>query len=342
MPDFDFDELDKAVAGALQPDGSADDASSAADVTPTPAEPSTPSESSKESEQAKDAPAERPVVPAARRSAGRFMDVVHPSSDMRGRTSSELLTRSATPATFTPPVSTPKEDAPSDTTSEVPSEAESTDWSQPLESPFLPDAKVEKRPLGAFATRESSIDTSSDEELKLEAPDDLRLEATTMPDPIDFAAQAAALDTETEDTGSLGTSVDSASDAPEEITVEEVIEARTETTEVTPEAEVQEEPAPTIEVEPEVETETHHDAVPTETAEPEVAVGPTSISQQYEEKPSTTQESGAIYDTESYHQPLPQSAKKHSGVWTIIWILLLVILGAGAGVAFYLFVLPML
>src|SRR5690606_12423598 len=67
-----------------------------------------------------------------------------------------------------------------------------------------------------------------------------------------------------------------------------------------------------------------------------------SIPQQYTEKASSAPESGAIYDTEAYHQPvLAPTQKKSSSVLVFIWILLLVILGAGAGVAFYLFVLPL-
>jgi hypothetical protein len=74
----------------------------------------------------------------------------------------------------------------------------------------------------------------------------------------------------------------------------------------------------------------------------EVPAGPASITQQYTEQPSANQQSGSIYDTENYHQPLAHNAKKRSGAWVILWIFLLVILGAGAGVAFYFYVLPML
>jgi len=34
--------------------------------------------------------------------------------------------------------------------------------------------------------------------------------------------------------------------------------------------------------------------------------------------------------------------KKKSGIWVVLWILLLIILGGGVGVVFYLFVLPLL
>jgi len=75
------------------------------------------------------------VAPVPRPAGGRFMDVVHPSSDMR------------TP-TQTPPVSQPIT-----ATVEAPKAAE-TPIVAPISAeapltPFLPDAKVEKRPLGA-------------------------------------------------------------------------------------------------------------------------------------------------------------------------------------------------
>lgn len=64
--------------------------------------------------------------------------------------------------------------------------------------------------------------------------------------------------------------------------------------------------------------------------------GPTSIPQQYQEAPSTSDESnGSIYDTESYHQPLAHPAKTKSGWLWIIWILLLLIVGGGGAVALY-------
>ena len=314
MSDFDFDELDKAVTGALGNDTpeekpTSPEVSEAARETPAPA----PEE--------KPAPAERPAAPAARRSSGRFMDVVHPSSDMRTKTSS-----------FTPPSSpsavTPDESVTPTDKSEVPATDTQEAWAQPLESPFLPDAKVEKRPLGAFATEISSTDTKDDEEeLLLEAPDEPRIEAHTMPDPIDFAAHASALPSENEDTGS----------SQSEVLDEEVQEEPTPEATPAPEAPVEEaEAVPTPSpAEPEVQPEPAQPVV-------DEPVGPASITQQYTEQPSSAPSSGAIYDTETYHKPLAPTPKKRSGVWVAIWIFLLIVLGAGAGVAFYLFVLPLL
>lgn len=323
MSDFDFDELDKAVAGALGPDTTASpDEKKATDLMPetfdeapneknnsASAESTTPAQ--EEVSRVKEAPRS---VPAARRSSGRFMDVVHPSSDMRTRTSSQTA---PAPTTFTTPTTSPEPSVVNEppVAAEDISEAHDndTDWNAPLESPFLPDAKVEKRPLGG---EPAPLLSSLEDELKLEAPDEPLLPEHAMPDPIDFAAQSSALSSENEDTGT--------------------------------DPEVVAEPAPApIEMDEPKKSEKQEDTQPEGHAapsspEPEVPAGPSSISQQYVEQPRDEQASGAIYDTENYHQPLAPTPKKRSGAWTIMWIILLVILGAGAGLAFYLFVLPML
>lgn len=318
MSDFDFDEIDKAVADALTPDTPESASSSVHDETvqPEPAK-TTPVESKQE----KPAPK---TAPAARRSSGRFMDVVHPSSDMRSQPSSSA---------FTPPNRTSQDSTQSEAETTI-DDKQSSAIETPLDSPFLPDAKVEKRPLGAFALAAQDTETTDDEklettpvpeeELLLEEPDEPRLEAHIMPDPIDFAAHATALPSENEDTGNL--TMDEEQKEPvspekEPVILEEIEQSGT-----------QEDAVATVEKEPESEPVKQVDSEP---------IGPASISQQYTEQPSSAPSSGAIYDTETYHKPLAPVVKKRSGVWTFIWILLLIILGAGAGVAFYLFILPM-
>lgn len=46
----------------------------------------------------------------------------------------------------------------------------------------------------------------------------------------------------------------------------------------------------------------------------------------------------SIYDTEAFTQP-PVAKKKKSALWIVLWVALLVLLGAGAGAAVYFFVL---
>lgn len=293
MSDIDFDELDRAVNGALNGE-------------PVSRPTSEPSSAPEPTESPLIAPVERtrmnpteqhvaprPAAPAARRSSGRFMDVIHPSSDMRTNTNT-----TAAPA----PIVNKPEVAPV-----VPTEPETPSWTEPLESPFLPDAKVEKRPLGGVATPEPEpapfdfqglLDEPEEELLEAPEPQE-RLEATTtMPDPIDFAQPKTEV-----------------ADVPEEVAVE------------------------SVEQEPAVEKPPAEQPAPQPIEEP---VGPTSITQQYKEQPSSTQQSGAIYDTESYHQPVSHVPGKKPSWFIIVWIILLVLLGAGAGWAVYTFVLPML
>lgn len=340
MKDFDFEEIDKAVAGALATDTplTGEQLVEEPIVTPAPA-PEPVREVTPESEK----PSETPrIAPAARRSSGRFMDVVHPSSDMRGRTT---FTPPAAPsaANQTAPVEPQKPAGSTSSTQEDELEA----WAKPLESPFLPDAKVEKRPLGGVA---SSIDIPLEDllldepdelrieapnEPRLEAPDELRLEATAMPDPIDFAAHSSAPAFEIEDTG-IEEQPASEPVAGEVAPIEELAKSSIHADLAAELESASEKPA---EVTPEVEPETQPEQPVAPVEEP---TGPTSITQQYTEQPSSAEAPGAIYDTEAYHQPVVPVVKKKSGIWVVLWILLLIILGAGAGVVFYLFVLPLL
>jgi hypothetical protein len=306
MSDIDFDELDRAVNGVL---GTNDTPAPSAPVPEAPVEPKPEATTITRVERTQLSPvssSSKPTVtstaPAARRSSGRFMDMVHPSSDMRSRTNDAPL--------VVKPEVTPKVE-PAPTTTDYP---ESPAWNEPLESPFLPDAKVEKRPLGggeATSNEATSIVDSFDfqglldepEEELLEAPEPQeRIEATALPDPIDFAEANAA---------------------PEEaMKVEEI---------------------PVVE-KPEIVTPEPQPQLVAEAPQPivEEPIGPTSITPQYKEQVSSNQESGAMYDTESYHQAVTAPVKKKSGWFTVILILLLVVLGAGGGFAMYTYVLPML
>lgn len=295
MADFDFEELDKAVTGAL---GSVADNS-------TPVKPTSPAGDRGAIPATREAPkvAERTQeVPAARRGSGRFMDMVHPASDMRSARPS-----SGAPAQSSPAVNTANAVSGLETTVSEPSPAaqpvfrdEAVVESQPLGSPFLPDAKVEKRPLGA------PVPTS---ELSYEP---LPSWGET---PVDDMAIAL------ENSDIAETSEPADDKEAQAADVAAVSPAKTELDD-TPHSH-----------------ETSHD-------EPdafEQPAGPGSITQQYNEKPSSSPESGAIYDTESYHQPLAQPAKKQAnGLWVILWIIGLILIGAAVGAAIYLYVLPLL
>jgi hypothetical protein len=318
MQDIDFDEIDRAVSSVTNNDTevSTPPVSAPAPTTPVVETPTVSSETT--------------PSPAARRSTGRFMDVVHPSSDMRpnsdarekgpsapslhredvvsARTETterpapaavastafhwpdpiDLATPEPVAEVVSEPTPTPEVTVPEEIL--VPEEVAS------LESPFLTDAKVEKRPLGAFS------DESHPELPLLE----------------DFPAPSAHLEPEvekTEDTAPAPVIETEPADVPPELNEDVLLlEAHSEDEETTPVPEAE-----------------------------DIPVGPTSITQQYKEQPSTTtQASGSIYDTEAYHQPLAHPAKKRSSSLVIIWIVGLIIVGGGIGAAIYFVVLPML
>lgn len=306
MSDFDFDEIDKAVNGVLGND-TPESAVPAPEENET-AQPAQPEERGSLTSSRDMSDKTAASMPAARRgSTGRFMDMVHPSSDMR-RASSEPATEAPVPTPA--PSAAPRVPEPPTFFKEP--AVVSGEETKPLESPFLPDAKVEKRPLGApvsdtptplttlFTEPKEELLEAPEEELKLEPSDEPLIEAESLPDPIDFHNSLEAAKTQNDEV--------SAEPTPEE---------------------------PSHESKPE---EGNHD-VPSPALNEEIA-GPSSITQQYKEQPSGAQEPGAIYDTESYHQPLTTPPKKRSGAWVFLWIFLLIILGAAAGAAIYLFVLP--
>lgn len=148
MQDLDFEELDKAV-NSLMPQTEAEDTTNAPVVTASPvAEPAA-------------TPAPTPVINTAPRPAvGRFMDVVHPSSDMRSSLNTPQRpapTIPVAPAPIPVPAPAPK---PVYGPPVQPSTPAADNWaglpnfqtpSSAPESPFLSEAKVEKRPLGAFS-----------------------------------------------------------------------------------------------------------------------------------------------------------------------------------------------
>jgi len=311
MQDIDFDELDRAVNSVHKP-ANAEPIVAPEPVVDTPAPVS--AEPAVEVPSAPVTPELKPTfAPVTRRNSGRFMDMVHASSDMRPAAAERSPLARPVEVAPAPVIETPVETEAKETHSwpdpidfahgqaeesqSIESLVDLDEELAPQDSPFLPGAKVEKRPLGG--------DGSIHEEARLlfEEPDELLLEA---PEPIE---RIEALSSDTESIEELNTAP--AVEAVEAVAQFEAI----------------------AESEPDLKSE--------EVTE-ETFSGPVSIQQQYADKPSTADAPGAIYDTESYHQPLAHPVKKKSGLWIVLWIFLLVIFGAGAGAAVYFFVLPML
>jgi hypothetical protein len=301
------------------------------------------------------------------------MDVVHPSSDMRNTTSPSSFTR-PNPVSPLPPVAVPDRPdtasigstdmpdplafstaAPTPTTSPAPTVPESTDTEDDdidkianditnslkpeiaavpedepaLTSPFLPDTKVDKRPLGAFSDDTSSIASEMSAALS-GAPAASATEVST--DPVPVPVQPLVPDQPEVKTDSQVAEAqvpEESAPLPEELQSDLLsIESTTATTSGVTETTPTEAPAP-------IQAAT---SVPT----PEVTVGPTAITQQYKEEPSTgDKQSGAIFDTESYHKPLAQPAKKKKSFKLVPLVAGVIIVGAGIGAAVYYFVLPL-
>lgn len=357
MKELDFDELDRAV-NSLMPsvtntDTPVDDSiktltipsSTPSTDTPIPTRPASPVPSR---------PTASSTPPAARR-GGRFMDVVHPSSDMKPETgrpaavSRQGVTIAPSTSTTVPeePIGVPEAQPPKVVEQAPLPAAEPThmasEWPDPLDvagfkhepevkpkveteqpkpdnvskdeevapltSPFLPDTKVEKRPLGGpvivgdsiepmgspgLGKQDLSVDDPSDQ--LPAAPDKV---AVQMPEELQenlVAIESGAASKE------LPTDISSADTKPEPA----------------------EEPAPAP------------TPAPQQKEENSPPVGPVSIPQQYREEPNTGEaENGSIYDTDTYHQPLAHPGKKKSGWLWVVWIILILLVGAGAGAALY-------
>ena len=320
MKDIDFDELDKAVNSlmgtAASPTIAKDEAQSVPVspkedvpvVTSAPASTGAPSSSVPPP-----TPAARPVMPAQRRS-GRFMDMVHTSSDMtssrpspapsreglsvapRSQTGQpmpavEVTAEAASSSTSAPAWPDPLELASSQPSAEPAPEAEPEPSPAPavaptepepsaqsLDSPFLTDAKVEKRPLNPGASADEApaeepvVPTDADETPKPFVPAELNSDLVAIE------------------------SGEPKNDAPAEA----------------------------------------NPIAKTETAVPSTPSGPSSIAQQYREEPNSGDQShAAIYDTSQFQAPLSHPAKKKSGWLWVVWVVLLLALGAGGAIALY-------
>lgn len=359
MKDLDFDELDKAV-NSLMSGVPKDQASRPLEKTVTLPESTHPMPSGVSALQSPSpsTPLSRarpaPSSLATRRS-GRFMDVVHPSADMKPKPSKAVSRQGATLApsseaaapeepVIPEPVSTPASEAVKDEAALSPHQPQVTsDWPDPLDmivkkdevdagpvlpkankfestaelrptdtapltSPFLPDAKVEKRPLGGSSnepsTPELPVQSMGKEDLTVDDPD-----AQLPPTPIEPETPL-----------------------PEELQGD-LVAIESGSAKETPAGDKSEKEEKKTAASLEPEKDSGFGNQPGPTPEPS---GPTSIPKQYKEEPSTSdQQSGAIYDTDTYHQPLAHPAKKKSGWLIVLWIVLIIALGAAIGAALF-------
>ncbi len=367
MKDLDFDEIDRAV-NSLKASTPTDNDDSNNSLQPV--------------DNQLPVPAELPASLTKKRSSGQFMDVVHPSSDMR-KSSHKNHKKKPFKNTISNDEPTIEPVADVITTDSTPPETHSNDndWPDPIDShpddndahnndekpaqdliddsdidkisdditnelsqkteelsdsPFISGAKVEKRPLGAFSNDPTTQTTKQADK------QDITDQVETIDDVIDKAEPVlepsvitdSTLPEELQDDLLLIESGDSSTD-PKSLPIKPKIVA-------TPVPMVANTPAP-VAVAPVVAVKTPTVAVDDAPATKSQPIGPTSITQQYKEQPSTgDQTSGAIYNTDSYHKALLPPIKKKTGWLWVVWVIILIIVGVGAGVAVYTFLMPLL
>lgn len=309
-------------------------------------------------------------VPARR---GRFMDMVRPDAVQSNDPGAARVSRQGStiepatgplvtdiiPSTATPPVAkkTPSVVTPMLTTTASPPPT-TTEWPDPLDmlqdddshrssgdneplvSPFLSGTKVEKRPLGAALTQPPKEDVdASPETASVDASEKQENNLQLTPNPVDSIA--APLPEElSSDVMALESDANTIAMPTDEVKSEVIRQvAEQEETPVAQSDSVKSLPT----AEPVKETDEQPAeapiAKPAVSSEPEPVTpkGPISIPQQYREEPSTGDKgNGAIYDTDTYHhQPLAHPKKKKSGWLWVVWILLILAVGAACGAALY-------
>ncbi|MGE5298855.1 MAG: hypothetical protein ACM3KF_02335 [Acidobacteriota bacterium] len=316
MSDIDFDELDKAVNSLMtnvdttKRNEALDDPEDTV-VTLDATEPVSGGESVSvpEAVSASTVPASAlaqtastsPALAVKRR--GQFMDVMHPSSDMKAakpiKRQGATIAPPAASAIVPEPSNEPTSNAPTPDSGAIEADTpEAPSEQSPLTSPFLPDAKPEKRPLGVASDAGvvSTIDIAA--ELDNELVADARNEQVELP------PEPPAL--------------------PEELHTDIMAVEATDTTATEP-TELAENP----------------DELTEQAAEETTIAVPAggSIAQQYTEAPSSgDQTNGSIYDTSNYHQPIEAAptAKKSSPLKWILLAVGLLVLGGGGGVVYFL------
>lgn len=354
MDDINFDELDKAVNSALQQTTSKEE--------PVQNE-SAPIEKEQRPSQsgASGVPVRSPAVVVRR---GQFMDMVHPSSDMTTPAAPARMNRQAAPiqplnpaivetmsrdtpqermVTAEPPMPVQTEVISSNTSADSDPEATMTpEWPDPLDvmektqtereqdeisgvaevasefteldeqsaqselevvqeeqpagSPFIEGAELEKRPLGAFA------DTGP-------------------------ASSEGAVSHGEEPSVVAEAGKDDVTKAAEDNKLEELPEVPT-PDELAPEVVSVESDNPD-----QISSEGDSEAVTDESVAQETGGLVASIAPQYKnpEEPSDDHANHPVFDTKEYHQPLTPPVKKgHGGIVTLLVLVLLSLLGAGA------------
>lgn len=357
MKDIDFDELDRAVSSVLEP--AADDTTPAVAVTKptqpaaepdkTEATPVVASSSAAEATPPAPVEPETPVAasaaktPLAFKRRGQFMDVVHPSSDMTGK--SEAGTSAPVRKVTLQPLSTSVE---------------------PESTPEAVTPTEENEPVTDQTADPLSVVVSAESQPSAEA-----VEATpvdqVMPDPLDvMQAQEATKEAAAAETSTVEDTLEAVPEASEPVPTEEEsapstpfladtkvdkrpldafspeeTETPAEPTPVDPV--VTSEPLPpelqadvvAVEANPSdhVADVADNEAAETDKKDESESGFNTSIPQQYSSTDTKSEDDHSIFDTSEYHQPLAPPKAKKGGMPGWLVALLVMILLAGLSVA---------
>lgn len=364
--EIDFDELDRAVnsvLGVTTPGGDATATSVpapaptpsvtpvapvalATDVPPQPVDTGGVNVTVNVKKPEPIVPAAPQVAPAPRPNSGRFMDMVHSSSEMKSplRSSSPSNVGAAT----TQP-SLPDTDSTARTSDDVATGASAPSPSSPAspqDSPFIAAAnKVEKRPLGAFSESMVPSGGISEHGPMVLSP----VSADVRPEPLaprpepQVASTPVTTDPDEPDQPAADVTVEG-TPLPEELQ-SAVLSLESDG------SSLHDHPVEPVDPKPVTPVKTEEKPVeaekPASPHEEILAKLPGSIAQQYREKAvAAAPASGAIFDTQDYHKPLAakKAAKKKMApaLAYTLWGLALVVVGGGAGYAIYFYVLPMI
>lgn len=255
------------------------------------------------------------AVAAPRPNSGRFMDMVHPKADMRvaAATTPDLIVPSRTPAAMRATPTSASASLHDSQVSEAPETANPLVDSSLLATPFLPDAKVEKRPLGGSVSAVNPLNPANE---ILSAAE----EATATPDSDteDSGFETAAINSEPRGNSSDG------GDGQRELNPADY-EKESSTEQALAQIEITEEKVPeppqTLEKVESGDTE-------------DLKSGTSKMTYQDAQKEEDSGGS-AIYDVKNYHQPLAHPKKQKSGWGVVLIVVIIIILAAALGAAAY-------
>lgn len=196
----------------------------------------------------------------------------------------------------------------------------------PLESPFLPDAKVDKRPLDALAG--ASVSVQPEKSVSIELPIEPEGEPAKQLPP-ELSADLMSIESSTtqsiEPLAAVSDDTAAIPSSPEPKQPQEPVPAAA--------SETKSVPPPKTEPEPEIS----HVIEPKGPPMPPPAPTPVSAEALIDDMKPLKKTGTPIFDTTTYHQPLSHPDKHTSSFLVIVAILVLLILGTLAGAAYFYF-----